>query len=81
MCGASGPTPTVKIGDPRAGAYQYPARKLDNLYNVTNVCAAGNFSMVQTEAAGVAGNITLEGLSSLAVHQQATLVFQVAGSS
>ena len=64
-----------QIGDRKAGSYAYPARKLDNLYNVTAIATSRNFTMVQTQAASFVGSVRLEGLAPNAVKQYITLAF------
>ena len=59
---AIGSNDNGQIGDPLAGNYQYPARKLSSIFNVTSIAAAGNAVMAQTDQAAVTGNVRLEGL-------------------
>ena len=73
-----------QTGDPRAGTYQYPPRKLDKLYNVTAITASYGVSFAITNSAHLSGNIRLDSISPSSsnkydAHQSVTMIFRSPG--
>ena len=83
---AMGDNENGQIGNPLAGSYQYPAAKIANLYNVTQIAAGYEVSFALTNSAHISGNINLDSISPTSsnaydAHQSVTMIFRSPGQA